>query len=296
MTAKIIDGKAIAAQICDEVAAEVASLSEHNIQPCLAAIIVGQSPVAKAYLANKVRTCNSIGIVSRVVELSKQVDEQQLLDQIDALNDDAAVHGILLQSPLPHHLDHELVIERIKPSKDVDGFHPYNVGRLSVGLDGMLPCAPAAVAQIITRSGFKTAGKHAVLIGRSSSVGKPLMNLLLQKSANYNCTVTCCHSGTDHLAGYTRKADILVAALGVPHFVTAGMVKEGACVIDVGVNRVDDPAHSRGYRLVGDVDVESVRDVAATVSPVPGGVGPVTVAMLMRNTVSATRANTLDTE
>jgi len=194
-----------------------------------------------------------------------------------------------VQLPLPHHMDEERVTERIDPAKDVDGFHPENVGKLSIGIDCLTPCTPSGIPELITRSGISMSGKHAVVIGRSNIVGKPMMNILVQKGEKANCTVTCCHSGTDHLANYTRQADILIAAIGVPEFVTAGMVKEGATVIDVGINRVDDPEHSRGYRLVGDVDFEDVKDIAGAITPVPGGVGPMTVAMLMKNTIKAAR-------
>ena len=296
MTAKTIDGKAIAAQICSETKSQLDLLKQQNIDPCLAVVIVGENPAAKAYVASKVRLCREIGITSRTIELPVKATEQELLAQIDALNNDPLVHGVLIQSPLPHHVDHERVIEQINPSKDVDGFHPYNVGRLSLGLESMRPCAPAAVLELITRSDFATSGKHAVVLGRTSSVGKPLLNLLLAKDSKANCTVTCCHSDTDHLASHTRRADILIAAIGVPNFVTGGMLKDGACVIDVGVNRVDDPAHSRGYRLIGDVDFESVKEVAGAISPVPGGVGPVTVAMLMQNTLKAARLSMLALE
>ena len=289
MSAKILDGKAIAAEICAEVTTQVRLLWESQIQPCLAVILVGNSPASRAYVGSKVRSCGETGIDSKKIELPMDAPEQDLLDEIDKLNRDSAVHGILVQLPLPHHMDQERVIERIDPTKDVDGFHPYNVGRLSIGLDCLAPCTPSGISELISRSGVALSGKHAVIIGRSNSVGKPMMNILVQKGNTANCTVTCCHSGTDHLATYTRQADILIAAIGVPAFVTAGMVKDGACVIDAGSNRVDDPQHSRGYRLVGDVDYHGVREVAGAISPVPGGVGPMTVAMLMQNTVKAAR-------
>ncbi|MCL4123109.1 UNVERIFIED_CONTAM: hypothetical protein GTU68_007862 [Idotea baltica] len=253
-TAKIIDGKAVAAEIRAEVAIEV-----------------------------------SQRIKSIKIELDSGASEQDLLDEIDKLNRDVSVHGILVQLPLPHHMDEERVIERIDPENDVDGFHPENVGKLSIGIDCLAPCTPSGIPELITRSGIDMSGKHAVIIGRSNIVGKPLMSILVQKGKKANCTVTCCHSGTDHLANFTRQADILIAAIGVPEFVTHGMVKPGATVIDVGINRVDDLEHSRGYRLVGDVNFDDVKEVAGAITPVPGGVGPMTVAMLMKNTAKAAR-------
>lgn len=289
MKTKIIDGKKIAAEIRAEVKLEVDEILKLDIQPCLAVVLVGSNPASKAYVGSKVRACEETGIKSIKIEMETGVTEQALLDEIDKLNRDISVHGILVQLPLPHHMDEEKVTERIDPAKDVDGFHPENVGKLSIGIDCLTPCTPSGIPELITRSGIKMSGKHAVVIGRSNIVGKPMMNILVQKGEKANCTVTCCHSGTDHLANFTRQADILIAAIGVPKFVTAGMVKEGATVIDVGINRVEDLEHSRGYRLVGDVDFENVKEVAGAITPVPGGVGPMTVAMLMKNTVKAAR-------
>lgn len=286
---QIIDGKKIAAEIRAEVKLEVDDLLQQDIQPCLAVILVGENPASKAYVGSKVRACEETGVKSIKVELSSDISEQDLLDEVDKLNRDVSVHGILVQLPLPHHMDEERVTERIDPNKDVDGFHPENVGKLSIGIDCLTPCTPSGIPELITRSGISMSGKHAVIIGRSNIVGKPMMNILVQKGDKANCTVTCCHSGTDHLATHTRQADILIAAIGVPEFVTAGMVKEGATVIDVGINRVDDPEDSRGYRLVGDVDYAGVSEVAGAITPVPGGVGPMTVAMLMKNTAKAAR-------
>ncbi|MFT7525197.1 MAG: methylenetetrahydrofolate dehydrogenase (NADP+)/methenyltetrahydrofolate cyclohydrolase [Arenicella sp.] len=286
---QIIDGKKIAAEIRAEVKLEVDDLLQRNIQPCLAVILVGENPASKAYVGSKVRACEETGVKSIKVELTSDISEQELLDEVDKLNRDVSVHGILVQLPLPHHMDEERVTERIDPNKDVDGFHPENVGKLSIGIDCLTPCTPSGIPELITRSGISMSGKHAVIIGRSNIVGKPMMNILVQKGDKANCTVTCCHSGTDHLATHTRQADILIAAIGVPEFVTAGMVKEGATVIDVGINRIDDLEHSRGYRLVGDVDYAGVSEVAGAITPVPGGVGPMTVAMLMKNTAKAAR-------
>lgn len=289
MTAKIIDGKKIAAEIRAEAKVKSQALIEQGIQPCLAVVLVGSNPASKVYVGSKVRACEETNIKSIKIELDADVSEQALLDQVELLNNDDAVHGILVQLPLPHHMDEERVTEHINPAKDVDGFHPENVGKLSIGLDCLAPCTPSGIPELITRSGIEMSGKHAVVIGRSNIVGKPMMNILVQKGEKANCTVTCCHSGTDHLADFTRQADILIAAIGVPEFVTAGMVKEGATVIDVGINRVEDLKHSRGYRLVGDVNFDSVKEVAGAITPVPGGVGPMTVAMLMENTIKAAK-------
>lgn len=289
MAAKLIDGNKVAQTIRNEAKSEVDSLLSQKIHPCLAVVLVGNNPASKAYVGSKVRACEETGVKSVKISLAADITEQDLLTEIDKLNDDAAVHGILVQLPLPHHMDEERVTERIDPAKDVDGFHPENVGKLSIGIDCLTPCTPSGIPELITRSGIDMSGKHAVVIGRSNIVGKPMLNILVQKGEKANCTVTCCHSGTDHLANFTRQADILIAAIGVPEFVTAGMIKEGATVIDVGINRVDDPEHSRGYRLVGDVNFDDVVDVAGAITPVPGGVGPMTVAMLMKNTVKAAR-------
>jgi len=285
----IIDGKAIAAEIRAEAGEEVIELKKQGIEPCLAVVLVGSDPASKVYVGSKVRACEETGIKSIKLDFPADMTESALLDEIQKLNNDDGVNGILVQLPLPHHMDEERVTEAIDPNKDVDGFHPVNVGKLSIGIDCLTPCTPSGIPEMIVRSGIEMSGKHAVVIGRSNIVGKPMMNILVQKGEKANCTVTCCHSGTQSLAEYTRQADILIAAIGVPEFVTAGMVKEGATVIDVGINRVDDPEHSRGYRLVGDVDYDDVKDVAGAITPVPGGVGPMTVAMLMKNTAKAAR-------
>ena len=289
MVAKIIDGVKIAAEIRLEAKTAALELNEKNIQPCLAVVLVGENPASKAYVGSKVKACEEVGIRSIKKTLDTDIAQEVLVQVIDELNQDASVHGILVQLPLPHHIDENTIIERIAPTKDVDGFHPVNAGKLMIGLDCLAPCTPAGIPELIARSGIDLQHKKAVIIGRSNIVGKPLMNILVQKGAKANCTVTCCHSGTEHLEKYTREADILIAAIGVPEFVTAGMVKTGATVIDVGINRVDDIEHSRGYRLVGDVAFEEVKEVAGAITPVPGGVGPVTVAMLMKNTVKAAK-------
>lgn len=289
MTANVIDGKKIAAEIRQEAKLEADELISQNIQPCLVVVLVGDNPASKAYVGSKVRACEETGIKSIKIELGSDITEQALLEQIDDLNNDESIHGILVQLPLPKHIDEDRVTEHINPAKDVDGFHPVNVGKLSIGIDCLAPCTPSGIPELITRSGIDMSGKHAVVIGRSNIVGKPMMNILVQKGAKANCTVTCCHSGTVDLEAYTRQADILIAAIGAPEFVKASMVKKGATVIDVGINRVDDADVPKGYRLVGDVDYDDVAEVAGAITPVPGGVGPMTVAMLMKNTIKAAR-------
>jgi len=289
MTAKIIDGEAIAAEVRNEVKVGVDKLKASGITPCLAAVLVGDVPASQVYVRTKRKACEHVGLSSVLHTPAGDISEAQLLALIDQLNDDPAVHGILIQLPLPDHVDEAKVIERLSPSKDVDGFHPSNVGKLVIGMDTFKPCTPAGVQELLVRSGIEIAGKHAVVIGRSNIVGKPMANLLVQKHKDANATVTVCHSRTRDLAALTRQADILIAALGSPHIVTADMVKEGAVVIDVGINRVDDASAKKGYRIVGDVDFDAVSQVASAITPVPGGVGPMTVAMLMVNTLKAAR-------
>ena len=287
MSTIIIDGKAIAAEIRAEAREQATALKSKGIEPCLAAVLVGDNPASKAYIGTKRRACEEVGVKSVLHTPSADISEGDLLALIDDLNNDDAVHGILVQLPLPNHIDEDRVIERISPTKDVDGFHPANVGKLVIGLDTLKPCTPAGIPELIVRSGLEVSGKHVVIVGRSNIVGKPAMNILVQKAANANATVTVCHSGTPDLPAITKLGDILVAAIGRPEYVTADMVKPGATVIDVGINRVEDDTKPRGYRLVGDVDFEGVKEVAGAITPVPGGVGPMTVAMLMVNTVKA---------
>lgn len=289
MRAKIIDGEAIAAEVRNEVKVGVDELKASGITPCLAAVLVGDVPASQVYVRTKRKACEHVGLSSVLHTPAGDIPEAQLLALIDQLNDDPAIHGILIQLPLPDHVDEAKVIERLSPSKDVDGFHPSNVGKLVIGMDTFKPCTPAGVQELLVRSGIEIAGKHAVVIGRSNIVGKPMANLLVQKHKDANATVTVCHSRTRDLAALTRQADILIAALGSPHIVTADMVKEGAVVIDVGINRVDDASAKKGYRIVGDVDFDAVSQVASAITPVPGGVGPMTVAMLMVNTLKAAR-------
>lgn len=289
MAAKIIDGKQIAAQIRAEAKVEAAELIQQGKQPCLVVVLVGEDPASKAYVGSKVKACEETGIKSVKITHPVDISEADLMREIDRLNDDSLVNGILVQLPLPKHIDEDRVTERIDPNKDVDGFHPVNVGKLSIGLDCLTPCTPSGIPEMIVRSGIDMQGKHAVVIGRSNIVGKPMMSILVQKGDKANCTVTCCHSGTKDLAYHTKQADILVAAIGAPEFVKGDMVKPGATVIDVGINRVEDASAAKGYKLVGDVDFADVAPIAGAITPVPGGVGPMTVAMLMKNTIKAAR-------
>ena len=289
MTAKIIDGKTIAAQIHEEVKSEVEALKGKGITPCLAAVLVGDVAASKVYVKKKRQTCEKVGMTSVLHTPSAEISEADLLQLIDDLNNDKSIHGILVQLPLPEHINETKIIEAMAPSKDVDGFHPFNVGRLVIGLDTFRSCTPAGVQELLLRSGIEVAGKHVVIIGRSNIVGKPMANIVVQKEKGANATVTVCHSRTTNLPEVTRQGDILISALGVPEFVKPEMVKPGAVVIDVGINRVDVPSSDKGYKLVGDVEYDSVSKVASAITPVPGGVGPMTVAMLMANTVKAAR-------
>ncbi|MBR6524240.1 MAG: bifunctional methylenetetrahydrofolate dehydrogenase/methenyltetrahydrofolate cyclohydrolase FolD [Clostridia bacterium] len=277
MSAKILDGKALSARIKDELKEEVVKLKEKGINPCLAVIIVGDDPASRVYVNNKKAACEYIGIKSLEYALDANTSQQELLGLIDTLNADKSVDGILVQLPLPSHLDEKEVLYRIKPEKDVDAFHPVNVGKIMIGDFDFLPCTPAGVMELIKESGVEISGKQCVVVGRSNIVGKPQSMLLLHK----NGTVTICHSRTKNLAEVCRSADILVAAVGRPKFITADMVKEGAVVIDVGINRGEDG------KLCGDVDFDEVSKIAGAITPVPGGVGPMTISMLMRNTLTA---------
>ncbi|MEA3410436.1 MAG: bifunctional methylenetetrahydrofolate dehydrogenase/methenyltetrahydrofolate cyclohydrolase FolD [Pseudomonadota bacterium] len=294
MTARIIDGKATADAILNEVRGRVLELNASGTEPTLAAVLVGDDPASMAYVKNKRRACDSVGIRSVLHRLPGDMSQSALLELITELNSDQSVHGILVQLPLPEQINSHRVIEEINPVKDVDGFHPVNIGRLVIGLDSFSSCTPAGIIELLLRADVRIEGQHVVVLGRSNIVGKPMMNLLVQKGRGANATVTVCHSGTRDLATFSRQADILIAAVGRPGFVTADMVKPGAVVIDVGINRVDDASARRGYRLVGDVDFDAVKDVAAAISPVPGGVGPMTVAMLMWNTAKAAQYATAE--
>ena len=292
MSAKIIDGKQIAADIRAELKAEVAELKEQGIVPGLGVILVGEDPASQSYVSAKEKACANIGVYSDDNHLPAETTQEELLALVERMNQDPKINGILVQLPLPKHIDESAVLLAIDPDKDVDGFHPMNVGKMCVGEEAFLPCTPHGVVQMLKRSGVETCGAHVVVVGRSNIVGKPVANMLLQKKDGANATVTLCHTRTKDLAGHVRQADIIIAASGWPNTITADMVKEGAVVIDVGVNRVDDPSRERGYRLVGDVDFDAVKEKASMITPVPGGVGPMTITMLLFNTVeSAKRAN-----
>jgi methylenetetrahydrofolate dehydrogenase (NADP+)/methenyltetrahydrofolate cyclohydrolase len=288
LPAEIIDGTAIARAVRDQVATEVERLSAEGIRPGLAVVLVGDDPASAVYVRSKGKACEEAGIHSVTIRLPADTSQEELLAQVDALNDDPEIHGILVQMPLPRQLDADAVIRRIRPDKDVDGFHPVNVGKNLIGeRDGFVPCTPAGVQELLVRSGVETRGAECVIVGRSNIVGKPMMALMVQSHEGANSTVTVCHSATRNLAAHVRRADILIAAVGRPEMITGDMLRPGAVVIDVGINRVEDASRPRGYRLVGDVDFESAKEVASLITPVPGGVGPMTIAMLLRNTVKA---------
>ncbi len=295
MSAKIIDGKQIAADIREELKTEVATLKKNGIVPGLGVILVGADPASQSYVSAKEKACDDIGIFSDDNRLPAETTQEELLSLVDRMNNDPKINGILVQLPLPKHIDEAAVLLAIDPDKDVDGFHPMNVGKMMVGEEAFLPCTPHGVVQMLMRSGVETSGAHVVVVGRSNIVGKPVANMLLQKKEGANATVTLCHTRTKDLGYHTRQADIIIAASGWPNTITADMVKDGAVVIDVGVNRVEDASRERGYRLVGDVDFDAVKEKASMITPVPGGVGPMTITMLLFNTVaSAKRANGLD--
>jgi len=293
MSAQIISGTEIAAAIRAELKDRVAALvADHGATPGLATVLVGDDPASQIYVGMKNRVAGEMGIHSRQHTLPADTSQEELLGLVTGLNADPAIHGILVQLPLPDHIDEGAVIETIDPSKDVDGFHPMSVGRLATDSGAFFPpCTPAGVVEMLVRSGHDPAGKHVVIVGRSNIVGRPLASLLLRKARGGNATVTVCHSRTADLATETRRADILVVAMGRPEMITADMVRPGSVVIDVGTNRVDDPGSERGYRVCGDVLFDEVKEVAGAISPVPGGVGPMTITMLLSNTVeSASRA------
>lgn len=280
MSFQIIDGKAVAAEIYEELRPRVSRLIASGCQPGLAVVLVGNNPASQVYVRNKEKACEKLGIRSFRYHLSETTEIAELVELIDSLNANPEVHGILVQLPLPPHVEEREVLYRIAPEKDVDGFHPYNLGRLMIGDPLFLPCTPWGVQELLVRYGIEVEGKHVVIVGRSNIVGKPLAMMLVQKAKGANATVTVCHTRTIGLSEHTKRADILVVACGSPGAVTGDMVKEGVVVIDVGINRV-------GEKLVGDVDFESVAPKASYITPVPGGVGPMTVAMLMANTVKA---------
>lgn len=285
----LIDGKTTAKTIRAELADAVKMLAAKGVVPGLTAVLVGDDPASQIYVRSKVRACEKTGLHSEVIRLSAQTTEAELLNLVDELNENPAVHGILVQSPVPKEIDEFKVNLRVKPEKDVDGFHPSNVGRLLLGHPGFRPCTPAGVMELLKRYDIDPAGKKVVIAGRGNIVGKPLMAMLIQKAAGANATVTLCHSRTADLAAECRQADILIAAMGQAEMITGDMVKEGVVVVDVGICRVDDPGSEKGYRVTGDVHFESVAPKSYAITPVPGGVGPMTIAMLLSNTVESAR-------
>lgn len=285
METKIIDGKQIASDVRADVAKKVAELKEKGVFPCLAVILVGENPASVSYVTGKRKALAEVGMVDKSITLSECTSEAELLKLIDELNKDDSVHGILVQLPLPKHINEDKVIMAICPEKDVDGFHPVSVGNMMIGRPGFLPCTPHGIIVLLEKMGIETSGKHAVVIGRSNIVGKPVSILLARKETN--CTVTMCHTGTKNMAEITKQADIIVVASGRPHTLTCEMVKEGAVVIDVGVNRIPDDSKKSGFRLVGDSDFDDLVGKVSYITPVPGGVGPMTIAMLMQNTLES---------
>ncbi len=290
MSAVIIDGKSIAEEVKSDVAQKVCALKEKGITPCLAVILVGNNPASVSYVTGKRQALEKAGMADRSVVLEENTSEEELLKLIEQLNNDTSVHGILVQLPLPKHINEEKITMAISPQKDVDGFHPVNMGNLVIGKKSFLPCTPHGILVLLKKMNINTNGAHAVIVGRSNIVGKPLALLLARKE--YNSTVTICHTGTKNLGEITRQADILIAAVGHANTITADMVKKGAVVIDVGVNRIADESKKSGFHLAGDVDFENVKEVASYITPVPKGVGPMTIAMLIYNTLEAAE-NTL---
>ena len=289
---QIIDGKKTAAEIKAEIAAEVAKMvAAGQKRPHLVGVLVGHDGGSETYMASKVKACDECGFESTLIRYEDNVTEQELLDTVKRLNEDPEVTGFIVQLPLPRHIDEQKIIEAIDPSKDVDGFHPVNVGRMSIGLPCFVSATPAGILELLKRYGIDTRGKHCVVLGRSNIVGKPMASLMMQKAQPGNCTVTVCHSATANIAEITRTADILIAALGQPGFVTEDMVKPGAVVIDVGTTRVPDATRARGWRLRGDVDFDNVAPKCSFITPVPGGVGPMTIVSLKLNTLKAGRQN-----
>ncbi|MGI9243349.1 MAG: bifunctional methylenetetrahydrofolate dehydrogenase/methenyltetrahydrofolate cyclohydrolase FolD [Verrucomicrobiales bacterium] len=285
---KLIDGKQIAEQVIEECRADIAALKESGVTPGLAVVLVGDDPASRAYVRSKDRKCHDLGLHSEKIELPEETTQQELLDVIARLNADPAIHGILVQSPPPPQIDEAEVVLAIDPAKDVDGFHPQNVAKLALeDPSGFVPCTPLGCQRLLLASGIETSGANVVVLGRSMIVGKPLALLLMKKGSGSDATVTVAHSRTKNLEEVTRGADILIAAIGRPNFVTADHVKDGAVVIDVGINRVEDSSRKSGYRLVGDVDFDQVAPKCSAITPVPGGVGPMTIALLMANTIQA---------
>ncbi len=283
----IIDGKQVAADLRAELKEEVAKRIANGYQPGLALILVGSDPASKVYVGMKQKACEELGILSLVMQMPEDTTQEELLRRVNEINEDTRFHGLLVQSPVPKHLDEDEVVRAIRPEKDVDGFHPYNVGLLALEQPRFVACTPLGIMELLNRYNIDPSGKHAVVIGRSHIVGTPMALLLKQKAKGANATVTICHSRTQNLPEMVRSADIVIAAIGSPQFVKGDWIKEGAVVIDVGVNRVEDATKKRGYRLVGDVEFNVAKERASYITPVPGGVGPMTVAMLMKSTVKA---------
>ncbi len=289
MAAEIIDGKLIANEIREDLKKEVVELKSSGITPGLGVILVGDDPASRSYVTAKERACDNLGLYSENIKLPAETTEEELLDLVEQMNNNPKIDGILVQLPLPKHIDTDKVIMAISPDKDVDGFHPQSIGKMIMGKETFLPCTPHGIIKLLLHSGVKVEGANVVVVGRSNIVGKPVANLLLDKSEGGNATVTVCHSRTKNMAEITNKADILIAAIGKAEFITADMIKEGAVVIDVGVNRVEDSTKKKGYRLVGDVEYKSAAEKASKITPVPGGVGPMTITMLMYNTVNSAK-------
>ena len=287
MSAEIIDGKKNSSEIKENLKEKIENLKKKEVVPGLAAILVGDNPASQVYVNMKVKACDQVGIHSEVYRYPKDLPESDLLKKIEELNYKENIHGILVQFPTPEQISEEKVILAVDPKKDVDGFHPFNVGMMLAGKPTFLPCTPLGIQELLLRSGNDPSGKHVVILGRGSLVGRPLATMLFQKIKGANATVTVCHTATKDLANLTLQADILIAAMGKAKFVTADMVKPGVVVIDVGTNKIEDSSTKSGYRLVGDVDFDSVKEVAKAITPVPGGVGPMTIAMLLSNTVKA---------
>ncbi len=287
-TAKIIDGKLVAKNVKEEIKREVAEIIDKGSDgPHLAAILVGDDPASQTYVASKEKAAHAVGMMSSTYKYPADISEKELLEVVDYLNNDDEIDGFIVQLPLPAHIDEQKIINAINPAKDVDGFHPVNVGKMVLGQDGFLPATPAGIMQLLDYYNIETEGKHCVVLGRSNIVGRPVSILLSQKSDRGNATVTLCHSRTPDIEKITKKADILICAIGKPEFVKADMVKKGVVVIDVGIHRISDDTKEKGYRLTGDVDFEEVSKKASWITPVPGGVGPMTIAMLLKNTLKA---------
>ncbi|MBN1901861.1 bifunctional methylenetetrahydrofolate dehydrogenase/methenyltetrahydrofolate cyclohydrolase FolD [Candidatus Sumerlaeota bacterium] len=291
MSARILDGKALSETIRDEIKSEVMLLKEkHGIVPGLAAILAGDNPASRIYVSKKAEACDQAGLHSETLTLPASTNQVELLDHIHRLNSDSRIHGILVQLPLPDHINENELLLSVSPEKDVDGFHPVNVGRMVIGKEkSFLPCTPLGIQTLLVRNGVETSGKHVVVIGRSNIVGKPMAIMMMQKAAGADATVTVCHSRTRNIADVIRLGDIVIAAMGKAQFVKADMIKPGAVVIDVGMNRIPDATKKSGTRLCGDVDYDAVKEVAGAITPVPGGVGPMTIAMLLSNTLKSAK-------